>query len=104
MVLHKISIVQQGRIFANLFTDLAMFIEESVKVRHVSAIVIAIRHVSAVGITTLSGITVAHTSIARVEIFQSHERVGPLADLLFRAGVVLKVRIELRMSFEKLRG
>ncbi|MGC2297584.1 MAG: hypothetical protein WA476_02200 [Acidobacteriaceae bacterium] len=91
-----------------------MVIEEPVKARYVSAIGIAIRHVSAVGITILSagsvgitilsaGITIAQVRVAGVEIFQPHEGVGPFADLLFHTGVILKVRVELRMALEKLR-
>ena len=80
-----------------------MFIEEPVKARHVSAIVIAIR-VSAIGITILSsGITIAQVPVAAVAIFQAHERVGALADLLFHTRVILKIRIELRMALQELR-
>src|ERR1700733_3794596 len=94
-----------------------MFIQESVKLRHVSAIAVAIlstgiiRHVSAIGIAILStsirilsaGITIAQVRVAGVEIFLSHERVGPSADLLFHTRVVLKIRIELRMALQVLR-
>ncbi|MFZ0270869.1 MAG: hypothetical protein WB524_25515 [Acidobacteriaceae bacterium] len=104
MILHKLSIVQQGRIFANLFGNFTMVIQEPIKTRHVSAIVIAIRHVSAVGIAIGStGITIAQVRVAGVEIFQSHERVGALADLLFHTRVFLEIRTELRMAFEELR-
>ena len=65
-----------------------MFIEEPVKARHVSAIVIAI-HVSAIGIVILpTCITIAQVPVAAVAIFQVHERVGVLADLSFHTRVI----------------
>jgi hypothetical protein len=104
MVLHKVSIVKQGRIFANLFGNFTMSIQESVKIRNVSAIAIAIRHISAIGIAILStGIAIAQVRVVAVGIFQSYERVGLLADLLFHARVRLKIRIELRMALQELR-
>src|SRR5580698_6780824 len=91
-----------------------MVIEEPAKARYVSAIGITIRHVSAVciaiqstgsiGITIWSaGITIAQVRVAGVAIFQPHERVGLFADLLFHTGVILKVRVELRMALHVLR-
>ena len=81
-----------------------MIIEEPVEIRHVSAVIIAICHVSAVSVAILpTGITIAHVRIPGVGIFQPHERVGALADLLLHTRVVLKIRIELRMVLQKLR-
>src|SRR5580698_4143136 len=81
-----------------------MLIQKSIETRHVSAIVIPIRHVPAVGVAILpAGITIAQVRVAGVLIFQSHERVGPLADLLFHARVILKICVELWMFFEELR-
>jgi len=87
-----------------------------VAIRHVfaigivSAAGIAIRHVSAIGIASAveiailpTGITIAQVRVAAVEIFQSHERAGLLADLLFHTRVILKIRIELRMALQELR-
>ena len=65
---------------------------------------IAILSTGSIGITIWSaGITIAQVRVAGVLIFQSHERVGPLADLLFHARVILKICVELWMFFEELR-
>lgn len=90
-----------------------MSIQESVEIRHVSAIsvvsaigiaILPIRHVSAVGIAILPiCIAVAQVSVARVSIFQTHESVGLLADLLFHARMILKICIELRVTLQILR-
>ncbi len=93
-----------------------MFIEESIKIHHVSAIGIAIRHVSVsavviairsvspIGIAILStGITIALIRVAGVKIFEPHERVRPLTDLLFHTRVILKICIKLRMALQELR-
>src|ERR1700677_1140296 len=88
-----------------------MLIQESVKTRYVSAILSTGITILPIGITILSSgntilstsITIAHARIAAVGIFQSHERVGLLADLLFHTRMVLKIRIELRMALQVLR-
>jgi hypothetical protein len=105
MVLHKLLIVQQGRVSANLLANFTMTVEEPVEIRHISAVAITIAiHVSAVGVTILpGGITIAQVVVAGVEIFQSHERVRLLADLLFHTCVVLKIGVELRMALQILR-
>jgi hypothetical protein len=121
MVPYKLSIVDERRVFAHLFRDFTMSIQESIKTCHVSAIVVAIRVsavgiaicvpavgiaicVPAVGIAILStGITIAQVPVAAVAIFQAHERVGVLADLLPHTRVILKICIELRMALQELR-
>jgi hypothetical protein len=122
MVPYKLSIVDERRVFAHLFRDFTMSVQESIKTCHVSAIVVAIRvpaigvairHVSAIviairvstiGVAILStGITIAQVPVAAVAIFQAHERVGVLADLLPDTRVILKICVELRMALQELR-
>jgi hypothetical protein len=57
----------------------------------------------AVGIAILSTcVTIAQVRIAAIEIFQSHEGVRPLADLLLYARVIREIPIELRMTLQEL--
>src|SRR5580704_14784374 len=101
MALHEFPIIQQGRILANLFGDFAMFIQEPVEFRTVPVVGITI---SSVGIAISSAsISVACVMIAVVEILQSHERIRPLADLLFNTGMVLQIPVQLGMALQELR-
>jgi hypothetical protein len=119
MVLNKRLIVHERRVLANLLGYFTVSIEESVKIREVSLLSIAsaigiastIRVATATSIASAismailsTGIAIAQVPVATVAIFQSHERVGVLADLLFHTRVILKIRIELRMILQELRG
>jgi hypothetical protein len=85
MVPHKISIVQQGRVFANLFGDFAMFIQESVEIRHVSLVAIPV------------AVTIAHVRAAVEGIFLVHEGPWILTYLIVNTGVIPEVSFESRM-------
>lgn len=141
MALYPFPIVQQGRIFANLFGDFTVLVEESIETRRIPvhglpavciAVAILVHRALAVGITILvrgtltSGITIliripaicisavgiailaaritiAKVRVACVEIFESHERVGTLADLLLHARVILEICIQFGMAAQELR-
>ncbi len=90
MVPQEISIVQQGRIFANLFGNFTMTIEEPVETRHVSAVAIS------------ASVTIAHVRIAVVCIFLPHEGVRVLPYLVANSRVVLEVSLQGRMVPQKI--
>ncbi|HEY1803664.1 MAG TPA: hypothetical protein VGG45_04220 [Terracidiphilus sp.] len=116
MVPQKISIVTKVRIFAHLFADFAVVVQKAVKTSHVRAVSVAIVMTGiAVGITVVGPIaaisisilpirvTVAEIPIMVVRILESHKCVRLLGDLLLYAGVILQIRIELRMPLQVLR-
>ena len=121
MALYEIPIVQKGRILADLFANVAMPIQEAVKIRILSAVglaILPIRVAISIGITilfvgvavacvgiaiSLASIAVARVVIAVIEFLQSHERIRPSANLLFHTWMVLQIAVQLRMALQELR-
>jgi hypothetical protein len=81
---------------AILTTDIAILTGIAVLTRGIA--------ITCIGVAILThGIPIAEAPVVAVEIFRSHERVGPLGDLLSHAGVILEIRIERRMVLDELR-
>jgi hypothetical protein len=105
MAVHKFPFIKQRGIFANLFCDFAVFVQELIEIRQVLAIGGSIPGISVAisraGVAVWSGrITVAGDAVVIVTILQTHEFVRALTYLLFHARMFLEVGVQFGMSLQ----